>query len=225
MNAPAPADTPIRASQRAAIDAVAGAGDWLTGDQRVEVWRHVRDATTNDLDQRRRAALSPFTITDEHPGTDLLSPAAVEIVHRVASDPGRLTRAWAEPLIAVLGEETFTELVGVVAIVCVVDRFHEGVGEPLPDLPEPRPGTPSCLRPDGVGDVGAWVAQSTGTTVANVSRTLSLVPITNVTWRELVTTHYSRGAEFMVAVWDRPLSRPQVELIASRSTTWNECFY
>ena len=78
---------------------------------------------------------------------------------------------------------------------------------------------------DGVGDVGAWVSQTTGETRANVSRTLSLVPVTNDPWRRLVDSHYSRGAEFQEAVWNRPLSRPQIELVASRTTGINECFY
>ena len=84
-------------------------------------------------------------------------------------------------------------------------------------------GTPARDRPDDVGDVGAWVAQTTGETRANVSRTLSLVPITNEPWRQLVDSHYSRGAEFMAKQWDRALSRPQVEMIASRTTSLNEC--
>lgn len=225
MTAPIEATESIRASQLAAAAAIADAGDWLTGDQRVEAWRHAREAATNELDRRRRAAVSPSAVAGEHLGTDLLPAAAIEVVHRVASDPGRLTRAWAEPLIEALGEETYTELVGIVAITSVVDVFHDGIGEPRPELPAPRAGEPTRHRPDGVGEIGAWVSQTDGPSVANVSRTLSLVPATNAPWRDLVSTHYSRGAEFMDAVWDRPLTRPQVELVASRTTSWNECFY
>ena len=215
----------IRSAQASAVDAIAAPGDWLTAEQRIDAWRHSRAAETNELDQRRRAAISPFAVAGEHPETGSLSAAAVEVAHRVASDPGRLTRAWADPLIDSLGEEIYTELVGVVAIARVIDRFSDALGEPRPDLPTPLPGEPAGVRPDGVGDVGAWVSQTDGTTVANVSRTLSLVPVTNEPWRDLVTTHYSRGAEFMDAVWERPLTRPQVELVASRTTSWNECFY
>jgi len=221
----AAATTSIRAAHRSAIAAVAAPGDWLTGAQRVEAWRHARAAGDDVLDQQRRAAISPFAVEGEHPGTELLPAAAVEVVHRVASDPGRLTRTWAAPLIDALGEETYTELVGIVAITSVVDRFADAMGEARPDLPTPGPGSPMQVRPDDVGDVGAWVSQTTGPTTANVSRTLSLVPVTNAPWRELVDTHYSRGAQFMDAVWHRPLTRPQVELVASRTTAWNECFY
>jgi hypothetical protein len=215
----------IERSQRDAIAAISRPGDWLTGEQRVDAWRHVRAAATDELDAARRSAVSPFAVEGSHGASDHLEAAAVEVVHRVASDPGRLTRAWAQTQIDAIGEEMYTELVGVVAIAMVVDRFHRALGRPEPDPPQPVVGDPARERPDDVGDVGAWVSQSTGPTAANVSRTLSLVPVTNGPWRDLVNTHYSRGAEFMSTVWQRPLSRPQVEVVASRTTTWNECFY
>ena len=31
--------------------------------------------------------------------------------------------------------------------------------------------------------------------------------------------------DFNTLVWDRPLSRPQVELVAARVSSINECFY
>ena len=212
-------------AQHAAIGALAAPGDWLSGGQRVDIWRQARDAAANELDQQRRAALSPNAVVGAHPPTEQLTAAAVEVAHRVASDPGRLTRSWADDQIEALGEDIYTEIVGVTSIACVIDRFHLAIGEPIPALPTPLPGQPDRLRPDGVGDVGAWVSQSTGPTTANVSRTLSLVPRTNSTWRSLVDSHYSRGAEFLDAVWSRALSRPAVELVASRATALNECFY
>ncbi len=161
----------------------------------------------------------------QHPASEFLPAAGVEVAHRVATDPGRLTRAWADQQIEALGETVYTEIVGVTAIASVIDHFHRAIGQPEPTLPSPTPGEPSQIRPDGVGDVGAWVSQSVGPTTANVSRTLSLVPVTNATWRSLVDSHYSRGAEFLEPVWSRALPRPAVELIAARTTSLNECFY
>jgi len=217
--------TAIGDAQIGAIAALGAPGDWLTGAQRVDVWRQVRDSATNELDQARRAALSPNSVAGAHRPTDDLTAAAVEVAHRVGSDPGRLTRRWADEHIGVLGEEVYTEIVGVTAIASAIDRFHVAMGEPIPVLPVPQPGEPHRVRPDDVDDVGAWVSQSSGPTTANVSRTLSLVPRTNATWRSLVDSHYSRGREFLEAVWSRALPRPAVELVATRTTGLNECFY
>lgn len=215
----------IELAQQEVGEAVAQPGDWLTGEQRVAVWREVRASRTNELDRQRRRALSPNTVDGRHEATDELSASAMEVVHRAASDPGRLTRAWADEHIAALGEETYTELIGVTAIVTVLDRYDRAMGLPERPLPSPAPGEPARVRPDDVGAVGAWVSQSVGPTKANVSRTLSLVPETNRAWRQLVDTHYSRGAEFMNLRWEFALSRPQAELVATRTTVLSECFY
>jgi hypothetical protein len=215
----------LRHAQGEAAARVAQPGDWLDGHQRVAVWREVRDAAANPLDRARRAALSPYAVPGGHGPAGPLAGAAVEVVHRVASDPGRLTRSWAERSIAELGEATYVELVGVTAIVTVLDWFDRARGEPERPVPAPVAGDPARRRPEGVGDVGAWVAQAVGKPRANVSRALSLVPVTESAWAPLVTSHYSRGPEFFELVWERDLSRPQVELVAARTTALNECFY
>jgi len=208
-----------------AVRDLAGPGDWLTGAERVAVWREVRDAATNELDRRRAEAISPNAVDGRHPATGPLSATDMEVVHRIASDPGRLTRAWAEAAIAEIGEERYTELVGISAIVNVLDVFARAMGWPEAALPEPVAGEPTRVRPEGMGDTGAWVSQQADKTRANVTRTLSLVPETNATWRSLVDSHYTRGPQFFDLAWQRPLSRPQVELVAARTTVAQQCFY
>jgi len=215
----------LTAAQDEVAALLAQPGDWLTGAQRVAVWAEARDAATNPLDRARREAISPAAVDGHHPASPELAAAAVEVVHRVASDPGRLTRSWAAEAMAELGEEAYTELVGVTAMACALDRFGVALGRPERSRPSPVGGEPARVRPDDVGDVGAWVAQTVDKARANVSRALSLVPRTNRAWRLLVDSHYSRGAEFYRLVWDRALSRPQVELLAARTTSLHECFY
>ena len=69
------------------------------------------------------------------------------------------------------------------------------------------------------------MSQSIDKPLANVSRCVSLVPDSAQHWRRIVDEHYSHGREFGDLVWERPLSRPQVELIASVVSSLNECFY
>ncbi len=215
----------LTGKQSEAAQALAAPGDWLTGTQRLEAWEHVRDSATNQLDAARLDALSPNAVTGSHPAGVQLSAEAVEVVRRIASDPGRLTRTWANQMIEALGEETYTELVGVTAIAMVLDRFNTAMGVAAHSLPPAQHGDPTQVRPDGVGDIGAWVSQDLDDTQANVRRSLSLVPVTNQAWRSLADSHYSRGAQFLSLHWDRALSRPQVELVAARTTALNQCFY
>lgn len=215
----------IDGAVRGARKSLIAPGDWLSGPQRRAAMLEARDARTNELDRRRAEAISPYAVEGEHQATRELPAEAVDVVHRVASDPGRLTRSWADRMIASLGEEVYTELVGVAACTAVLDQFAVATGAAEEELPAALPGEPSRRRPDDVDDVGAWVAQSTQAGAANVSRSLSLVPVTNAAWVGLVQAMYSRGAEFADLSWKRALSRPQVELVAARTTAELECFY
>jgi len=209
-----------------AIESFGLAGDWLTAEQRIEAWQQVRDARTNELDRARASAISPNAVEGAHEPAGSLSAPAVEVLHRIASDPGRLTRSWANEMIAELGEETYVELVGLAAKASALDMFFWALhGEDAPLPTASIAAEPARDRPDDVGEVGAWVAQTTAVTMANVSRSLSLVPVTNAAWIALVQAMYSRGAQFVEMEWDRALSRPQVELVAARTTAENECFY
>lgn len=215
----------IVAARLAAIGGLASAGDWLSGEQRLAAWRESRSADIDPLDRARRQALSPNAVEGSHGSRGPLSASAVEVVHRIASDPGRLSRSWADDRIADLGADVYTELVGVVATVRTLDTFDVAIGNDRIQLPDPEPGPAEERRPDGVGDVGAWVPQSIEKLRANVSRALSLVPRTNNLWRELVDSHYSRGAQFMTLTWERALTRVQVEAVAARTTIALDCFY
>ncbi len=215
----------IESARASTTEAVARPGDWLTGEQRVDVWAESRRADHHPLDRARRQAISPSAVDGEHEATALLPAAAVDVVHRVATDPGRLTRSWADERISQLGVGPYTELVGLTSIVRCLDTFTRAVGTMPEQIPSPQAGAPAGVHSDDVGDVGAWVPQSVDKTLANVSRALSLVPETNRAWRDLVNSHYSRGAQFLELEWDRALSRVQVEAVAARTTAELDCFY
>ena len=203
-------------------------GTWWTGAQRVAILAEVRAAAHCTLCVDRQQALSPQTVSGAHATSAegrALSAEAVEACHRIATDPGRLTRLWVEAMCSTLGEESYVELAAIVATSFAIDGFATCIGAELRPLPVAGTGEPSRIRPDGVGDVGAFVSQSTDKALANVSRAASLVPETADVWRAVVNEHYSRGPEFMQLVWDRPLQRPQVELIAATVSAGNECFY
>jgi hypothetical protein len=204
---------------------LASPGDWWDAPSRRTAMEEARAARTCSVCDARRAALSPEAVIERHGSHDTLSDAAVEVIHRVVNDPGRLTRRWADVQIASLGDAVYAELVAVTAIIVAIDMYERSIGAPPPELHEPVDGGPAGERPEGLADVGAWIPMTEQKLLANVSRALSLVPCTNRTWRTLVNESYSRGPQMLELTWERALSRPQIELIAARVSQLNECFY
>ncbi|HEC07966.1 MAG TPA: hypothetical protein ENI86_00195 [Acidimicrobiales bacterium] len=205
--------------------ALGGPGDWLDGETRRRIIIETRNARNCELCRRRSEAVSPNAVPGNHDATTDLDPAMVDAVHRVSVDAKRLSRTFAEAAMAEMGPGPYVEMVGVVACTWLMDVFAWALGVDEPGVPERRPGEPVGEIPEGTGDVGAWVPQELEKVRANVTRALSYAPLTNGSWRGLVNEHYSRGEQFGHLVWDRALSRPQVELVAARTAALNECFY
>lgn len=155
-----------------------------------------------------------------------LPSAALAVIDKIATDPGSVDRAWAHEQIDVLGDGSYVELVGITAVAVMVHMYADCANETVVPLGDPADdaGVPSRLRPDGLGDIGAHVEMLEPFDYANVSRALSLVPSANLAFYTLVRPMYSE-AGFDELVWETPLSRPQVELVASRVAALNECFY
>lgn len=235
---PLPIPEPMRAAHRRAWERLAAPGAWWTGAEKVAIAAEARAARTCALCRERKAALSPYAVAGEHAATALLPAPAVEAAHRIASDPGRLTRAWYdETLAAGLFDAHYVELLGVVVTLVNLDALHRALGVAPEPLPEPRAGEPSRERPPATPG-GAWVPwlpldSAVGRElfegrplVPNVARALSLVPDAVRQLKELSEAHYLpidlvTNPRARVAA----LSRAQMELVAGRVSALNECFY
>ncbi len=214
-------DHPIReeilAAQSHAWERIANAGSWWTGAQRVEIARVVRQAHKQRSDP-------PWLRDQAAEAADGLSARAVEVARRVAIDAHRFDREWCQQAAVDLGDGAYVEIVSVAVFATIIDAFAEALGAESVSLPEPQPGEPDRIRPDGLGDAGAWVPMTVPWRGPNVARALSLVPADHMTFASLVAAMYA-GQAFMDLVWDGPLNRPQAELVASRVAAVNECFY
>mgnify|MGYP001813760734 CR=1 FL=1 len=154
-----------------------------------------------------------------------LGPEVVAAVDMVATNAGSIDRRWAHEQVARFGDGAYVELVGITAVGVMLQVYAEIVGDARPRYePVDEPGHPTGERPAGVGDIGAHVEMLDPFPMANVARALSLVPSANRTFLALVHAMYSEPG-FSELVWDTPLIRPQVELVAARVAAMNECFY
>ena len=137
---------------------LASPGAWWTGAERVAIAAEVRQARHCALCQARRDALTPAAVEGEHDHGGALSEAAVEVIHRVVTDPGRLSRKWCqETLAAGSSAEQYVEIIGTLVAMVSIDSFCRALGVPLHPLPEPQPGAPSYYRPPGAMQEDAWV--------------------------------------------------------------------
>ncbi|MGI9595335.1 MAG: hypothetical protein ACR2QK_04200 [Acidimicrobiales bacterium] len=205
----------IADSHRQAWAKLAEPGTWWTSAQRLAI-----------ADRARRLfaarATPPWLRRIEDPGG--LSDETIAIVDKITLDAGNVDRPWAESAMADIGDGAYVELIAVVAITVMIDVFAEAVGVDKADFPTADRGEPSRIRPDGLGDIGAHVPALDPFPGANVARALSLVPEANKLFRTVSVPTYSAPG-FDSLQWDTPLTRPQVELVASRVAAMNECFY
>lgn len=221
---------------------LASPGAWFTGTERIAIAKEVRQASSCSLCSQRKNALSPNQIAGAHDTASTLADTIVEVVHRVVTDSGRLTKSWFDGVIQQgLTVEQYVEIIGTIVNVFSIDEFCRGMEIPLNELPEALPGEPSHYRPGNIvedGD-GAWVPMCPNTVDSGpesdlwqgrtgyVLRALSLVPDEVRTMLDLLETHYISGSQ----IWNvkhcprGTLSRIQMEVLATRVSSFNDCFY
>lgn len=216
-------------------------GAWWDGAERVAIAAEARHALTCGLCRRRKKALSPAAIEGAHDSLGALPESVVEVVHRVRTDPGRLSERWfCGVLSGGLSEERYVEIVSLVAHVVAIDTMGRGLGlDPLP-LPQPEPGATSCHRPAGARPGGAWVPwlepanlgeaeadlYPTGRPAANIMKAMSLVPDEVRSFFDLVSHQYLPPLAMRDFAREyRAISHAQIELLAARVSALNQCLY
>ena len=236
--APIPIRGDLAAAHGRAWERLGKPGTWWSGEARVAIAAETRRAPSCALCRARKEALSPAAAAGAHDSLGELPAAVVEVVHRVATDPGRLTERWFRGVLAAgLTAEEYVEAVGVVAHTVAIDTFARGLGlDPLP-LPQSRPGSPSRRRPAGAKAGPAWVPwlepgeagadELYGTSrPPNIMKAMSLVPDEVASFFDLVAHQYQPAAAMRDFSREyRAISHAQIELLAARVSALNRCLY
>jgi hypothetical protein len=208
----------VTKAHRAVWKGLGRAGTWWSGAERVALAAEARST-------RLQRGDPPWMRTPAITGG--LPDAALVAVRKVSADAAQIDQNWAAEAIGSLGAGLYVELVAVAATVAVIDTFAEALGIELATLPEAEDGEPDRTIPANVGPAGAYVPLEIPWSGANIGRALSLVPQQNNMFRSLLGTMYAGGPGrgFTTLVWEGPLNRPQIELLAARVSALNECFY
>ncbi|MEM8766564.1 MAG: alkylhydroperoxidase-related (seleno)protein [Pseudomonadota bacterium] len=230
------------AAHRACWDYLARPGSWWSGAERIAIAQASRDAIDCPLCAERKAALSPESVNGVHAGESDLPEAIVDAVHRITTDPARLTERWVKSKLSdSFTEGHYIEAVSIITCVISIDTLHRALGLPLEPLPVPEPGEPDAYRPAGAALDVAWLPMIYpenltdreadiyfgAPQMGHVIRAMSLVPEAVRQLNALSTAHYlptpevgDMGADGLLS-----LSRMQTELVAARTSIKNDCFY
>ena len=228
-------------THREILDYLRRPGCWFTGRERHAIVGETRAALACTLCQDRKTALSPEHVQGDHVKLGALSPALVEIIHRLRTDSGRLSRSWfTRALDLGVSEGQYVEVVGIVAYIAGMDMFCRSLGIPCFELAEPIEGEPTFHTPSGLTRGIAWVPMllqedASGPDadiyagwpplVGNVLKALSLIPDHVRLQHPWTSAHYIPIEHMYDPAYGRDLDRLGIELVASRVSAMNECFY
>ncbi len=224
---------------------LASPGTWWTGAQRIAIAQETRRAITCEFCAERKQALSPYNFPGEHEAAAssalLLPVQAVDAVHRVITDQSRISKSYINEIEAEgLSPLALVELIGVAVTVFSIDESIRALGLPMEALPESVEGEPTQYSPPGLstdtGQVPMIAAKELGPQEqdlwpqqrsANVLRALSAVPNAVREWMLVANAQYLSMKQMMTMLADthRSLNRMQMELVAGRVSSHNECFY
>jgi len=207
---------------------IASPGDFFDGRERIAMVRAAREALTCALCDDRKTALSPNSVNGEHDNGTELQPFIVDAIHRIRTDPGRLTHSWFKTVTADISQAEYVEMVSVVTSAVIIDTLHNALGLGIPKLGIPIDGKPRRQLNQDAIEAGAWVPILAAPTtmsdtglpeVPNIARALGLVPTALNLFFNTFRPHYA------LKNIDLSISQSQAEFVAARVSAINECYY
>lgn len=221
-----------------AQERLAQAGTWLDARTATLLIDSTRSSDRCQACTAAETALSPEHVGD-HNGPDGLSQSFVDLTHRVRRDNSRLAESWVKATIKKVGEGEYVEAVGIGGVVAILDTFSEAVGVGPFGFDTSHERVPERVEPDGLAIRYCWVRTiapeaATGEIralygdedVATVDEALTLSPYVTSTFWGLVKSMYIKpGTEHELSDLSGDLTLAEVELLASRLSVLNECFY
>ncbi len=231
-----PVSPTIEALHMDEMQSYARVGTWGTAAQRTAIVATARIALCEQGLQE--------SVEDEKLTTQARLPeAAVRLARAVAVDSQNIDRKFCQDTQAQgVSEGAYVEIVALVSRLSNIDVFARGLGIPPRKLVEPDDETrPSFERPTEAVDEGFFTASvpsaPAGGALAeslygkspagNIFRAVSLVPNEARRVMSLVRQQYF-GAEQLLnfhTTSDHALSRAQIELVATKVSEHNQCFY
>jgi hypothetical protein len=216
----------LEEAHRAVWSAIGTPGSQWSGAQRVELAATVLAAL--EADEPLAPWVAPSTVPGVLPA-ELVAPAAAhDVVYRVARHGATLTADWHRRMADLIGDLAYVEAVALTCEVAAIWSFRRVAGlDPWP-LPAVQHGEPTgetavqIVQPElnwvpvaAPADERAAVVQAFTALPAEHARVWRLADAQYIPDLEMVDPRWTRGT----------LSRPQMELVATRVAQLRDCFY
>ncbi len=206
-SSPLPVRSDLTSVFRAVWEGTAKPGTWWEGTERVAI-----------------ASTARAAYAGKDPESSVLSPAAIEAANVLGRKPSAVTQEMIAGWEADgLTPDRYIELIGIVSRVIAIDTFHRGLEIDLEPLPNAESGTPTGAVPQPAATrTKAWVPMVGPPTIPT---SLSAVPAEMDALEPLHGPMYLTYEQMGNPNIQRGLHRSQMELVASRTSAINECFF
>ena len=206
VGSPVPVRDDVVYAYRSVWRHLAGPGPTLTGEQRVTLAAAARAGTA-------------ASVTPTWGFTEALGSLADTLYHVPKDVDGAMVRSAAD----IDGDPVTVEIIAVVSVLSSIDGAHRALGIDLEPLPDPVPGPPTGSIAQGLKRRRLHVPAPPGP----IPFTLDLLPSEGAAFQSLFGSQYMTGWEMSIDTFRRDpgLDRAQIEIVSSRTSMHNECFY
>lgn len=205
---------------------VVSPGPCFDGGQR----RELADTVLRALDRRIDLPpwVAPSTVAGALDHARRAPRRAHDAAYRIAAHAGTLTAEWHAAMVADIGQLAYVEVVAITSTVAAVWSFRRAAGLDPWSLPDAVDGPPTGEVADQLVQPSLnWVpVAAPADQRAAVVQAFTALPGEHArTWR-LADAQYIPDLEMVDPRWTRgTLSRPQMELVATRVAQLRQCFF
>jgi hypothetical protein len=206
IGSPVPVRDDLKRAYAGIWSHLAEPGPTLTGVQRVGIAAYVRAAQSGDTPE----------------WTDLPS-SLLALGTTLFSNPGRVDRSMVRSAADEVGDPCVVEIISIVSMLSAVDGSHRALGADLEPLPAPLEGKPTEEIAEGLTQRRTHVPMPSGA----IPVALDLLPRVGMVFKSTFGPQYMTEHEMALDDFARTpgLDRAQIEIVSSRTSMHNKCFY
>lgn len=190
-----------------------------------KIWEHLGKPGPV-LDATQRSVLLT-TARAARSGSALIASRASSALDELAAtlycEPGAVTETTVRAAADESGDAAASETVGIIAMLSAVDGAHRALGIELEPLPDPLPGQATGNITQGLKRRRTHLPMPPGA----IPGAIDLVPEVAMVFRDSFGAQYMTEQDMAHSDFERSpgLNRAQMELVSSRTSLINECFY